>query len=236
MDSRRISKAISGSLEEKLKDEGGLFSSMVFPQTQAFTTDMRLVVSVPVLSLQMTVAEPIVSQAANCRTNALSFIIFFIANARLNVTAKGNPSGTATTTIVTATAKCSNIWSTSSPDQLKRSPSWYFWLSNPCERTTKVKRAKNKPMFPIVFATPLSLTCSGVSSSPLSVIAVIRLPHCVRIPTAVTSILHDPSRTLVPDKRKGLSSFTTTGSLSPVRLDSLINTEYPEIKRPSAGT
>ncbi|KAK9165322.1 hypothetical protein Scep_000513 [Stephania cephalantha] len=75
---------------------------------------------VPVLSLHMVVEDPIVSQAARWRTSALSFIIFFMAKARLKVTAKGSPSGTATTTIVTATAKYSSISSISSPDQLQR--------------------------------------------------------------------------------------------------------------------
>ena len=40
------------------------------------TTVMRLVVSVPVLSEQMAVALPMVSQASRCRTRLLSFIIF----------------------------------------------------------------------------------------------------------------------------------------------------------------
>jgi hypothetical protein len=53
----------------------------------------------------MQVAEPIVSQAERCLTSAFSFISFFIAKARLKVTANGNPSGTATTIIVTAIAK-----------------------------------------------------------------------------------------------------------------------------------
>uniref|UniRef100_A0A0A9D6I2 ACA1 n=1 Tax=Arundo donax TaxID=35708 RepID=A0A0A9D6I2_ARUDO len=184
----------------------------------------------------MVVAEPIVSHAAKLRTSALSFIIFFMANARLNVTANGNPSGTATTTMVTAIAKCSSSSSASFPDQLKSSPSWYFLLNNPWDRTMKVMTAKNSPIFPIIVATPLSLTCSGVSSSPPSLRVAINFPHWVRMPTVVTSILQDPSCTLVPDKRKGLSSFTATGSLSPVRLDSLINRENPEMKSPSAGT
>ena len=40
-------------------------------------------VSVPVLSLQMVVAEPMVSQAARWRTSALSFIILRMEYANL---------------------------------------------------------------------------------------------------------------------------------------------------------
>lgn len=59
----------------------------------------------PTLSEQMAVAPPIVSQAANTRTKLLSFIIFFMLYARDMVTAKGRPSGTATTTMVTPKMK-----------------------------------------------------------------------------------------------------------------------------------
>uniref|UniRef100_A0A0A9GLQ6 Uncharacterized protein n=1 Tax=Arundo donax TaxID=35708 RepID=A0A0A9GLQ6_ARUDO len=62
-------------------------------------------VRVPVLSLQIVVADPIVSQDESRLTRALSCIIFRIEYARVNVTAKGSPSGTATTTIVTAIVK-----------------------------------------------------------------------------------------------------------------------------------
>jgi hypothetical protein len=41
-------------------------------------TVMLLVVSVPVLSEQMVVAEPMVSQALSSRTRTMSLIIFFI--------------------------------------------------------------------------------------------------------------------------------------------------------------
>jgi hypothetical protein len=59
------------------------------------------VVRVPVLSVQMVVADPIVSQAARWRTKDLSAIILRIEYASVRVTANGSPSGTATTTIVT---------------------------------------------------------------------------------------------------------------------------------------
>ena len=68
---------------------------------KACTTVMRLVVKVPVLSEQMVVALPMVSQASKCRTRLLSAIIFFTEYAKERVTARGRPSGTATTKTVT---------------------------------------------------------------------------------------------------------------------------------------
>lgn len=47
-----------------------------FSQMYDCTTVIRFVVNVPVLSEQMAVALPIVSQASKCRTKLLSFIIF----------------------------------------------------------------------------------------------------------------------------------------------------------------
>jgi hypothetical protein len=75
------------------------------PPNHAFVTVMRFSVNVPVLSEQMSVALPIVSHAANTRIKLLSFNIFRVEYAREMVTAKGRPSGIATTIIVTAVMK-----------------------------------------------------------------------------------------------------------------------------------
>ena len=48
------------------------------PAMTPAVTVMRFSVSVPVLSLQMVVAPPIVSHAARKRTRLLSFIIFWV--------------------------------------------------------------------------------------------------------------------------------------------------------------
>lgn len=53
-----------------------------FSQMYDWTTVIRLVVSVPVLSEQMAVALPIVSQASRWRTRLLSFIIFCVRDGR----------------------------------------------------------------------------------------------------------------------------------------------------------
>ena len=63
-------------------------------------TVIRFAVSVPVLSEQIVVAEPMVSQALRALTRLLSAIIFDEEKARDRVTASGRPSGTATARIV----------------------------------------------------------------------------------------------------------------------------------------
>ena len=63
---------------------------------------MRLRVKVPVLSVQITVVAPIVSQACILRTRLFVWSMRRIEYARLSVTAIGRPSGTATTISVTA--------------------------------------------------------------------------------------------------------------------------------------
>ena len=66
---------------------------------------MRFCVSVPVLSVQMTVMAPIVSQACILRTRLLVLSMRRMLRARLRVTLMGSPSGTATTISVTAIMK-----------------------------------------------------------------------------------------------------------------------------------
>ena len=66
-------------------------------------------VSVPVLSVQMTVVAPIVSQACIFRTRLLDLSIFRMLKARLSVTLMGNPSGTVTTISVTEAMNADNI-------------------------------------------------------------------------------------------------------------------------------
>ena len=69
----------------------------VFSATHARTTRIWFSVSVPVLSLQMLVALPIVSHAARIRMRFLSLSIFWVEKDSEMVTASGRPSGTATT-------------------------------------------------------------------------------------------------------------------------------------------
>ena len=68
-------------------------------------TCMRFCVSVPVLSVQITVTAPIVSQAWSLRTRLLLLSMRRMFSARASVTAIGRPSGTAMTISVTAIMK-----------------------------------------------------------------------------------------------------------------------------------
>ena len=68
----------------------------------SFATAMLLVVSVPVLSEQMTVVQPRVSTAGSVRTMAFRRAIFWEPRARHVVTTAGRPSGMAATARATA--------------------------------------------------------------------------------------------------------------------------------------
>ncbi|VFR02310.1 unnamed protein product [Cuscuta campestris] len=70
--------------------------------------------------------------------------------------------------MVTAMAKKFMRLSASVPDHFVISPSLAFTDMYLPVRTKKVKRAKAKPIFPIIVATPFSFTCNGVSSSSVS--------------------------------------------------------------------
>jgi hypothetical protein len=63
-------------------------------------TVISFLVKVPVLSEQMCVAPPIVSADAIFLTRLLSFCILALEKLKEMVTARGNPSGMATTTTV----------------------------------------------------------------------------------------------------------------------------------------
>ena len=65
-------------------------------------------VSVPVLSLQMTVVDPRVSTEASCLTIALRFAIRCAPTARVTVTTAGRPSGIAATASATASSSTSS--------------------------------------------------------------------------------------------------------------------------------
>ena len=65
-------------------------------------TVIWFLVSVPVLSVQIVSAPPIVSEDANLRTQLFSLFIFMTEKAKDIVTARGRPSGIAITMTVTA--------------------------------------------------------------------------------------------------------------------------------------
>jgi hypothetical protein len=80
-------KTPSSSTLEKPSDTEDVSSSnplavLTVCAAHTFSTTMWFVVSVPVLSVQMQLADPMVSHAERCRTRARSCMSFFMANAR----------------------------------------------------------------------------------------------------------------------------------------------------------
>ncbi len=81
----------------------------VLPPAQPRTTVIWFCVSVPVLSEQMTVAQPSVSTAVSLRMSAWRLTIRCIPNARQMVTTAGSPSGTAAIARLTAIMNSSTM-------------------------------------------------------------------------------------------------------------------------------
>mmetsp|Transcript_24048 Transcript_24048/g.60402 ORF Transcript_24048/g.60402 Transcript_24048/m.60402 type:complete len:216 (-) Transcript_24048:959-1606(-) len=155
-----------------------LLGSQMDPATQDCMTVIMLVVSVPVLSEQIVVALPIVSHALDVLTMFWSVIILRTLKAKAMVTARGRPSGTATTKMVmpvmrkpihcelcTALFHCSLQHSVSAKRTPKR-----------MKRTMMMPPPKRAPTLVMRMVMASSLTCridlpdpsSSSSSSPLS--------------------------------------------------------------------
>lgn len=106
----------------------------------------------PVLSEQILVAPPIISQLANYLTKLFSSFIFPTEKARAIDTAKGSPSGTATTTIVTAIKNAFTIYFMDSKQTKQCVPIAIF--TPKCIHKANIVNAANKvPIFPISSAT-----------------------------------------------------------------------------------
>ena len=75
------------------------------PKQRIFCTDIWFVVSVPVLSEQITEQQPSVSTAGRCRMSAFRFAMRRVPSARHVVTTAGRPSGMAATARATASLK-----------------------------------------------------------------------------------------------------------------------------------
>ena len=145
---------------------------------------MRLRVSVPVLSVQMTVTAPIVSQACIFRTRLFVRSMRRIDMASERVIDMGSPSGTAMTMIATDTI---NIWSTSCEvsSQLpsERDPARYDLTS----MTAKIVAASAMPALPIRCDSRVSWRSSGVGSSFAREACSVTRPASEASPTAVAT-------------------------------------------------
>nr|GLL41113.1 hypothetical protein PanWU01x14_004110 [Ipomoea trifida] len=115
-----------------------------------------------------------------------------LLSTRVRVTAKGNPSGIATTTIVTAAAMIPTTeLITSSAFVLLPLNSLFPLSSLVCpvkyrtNKTTSTRKATAKPTLPMEVVSLLSLTWRGVCSLELLLILLIISPQVVFIPTEI---------------------------------------------------
>ncbi len=100
-DQQQRQRAVDGRPGAPDADRAGL------PGGSATTAVIRFSVSVPVLSLQMTVTAPSVSTAVSLRMSALRRSMRRAPSASAMVTTAGSPSGTAATARLTAVTKTS---------------------------------------------------------------------------------------------------------------------------------
>lgn len=103
----------------------------------------------PVLSLQISFAPPIVSLACNLFTKLFSLNIFWTLNASEIVTARGKPSGTATTIIVTAIMKKFKICIAEAQVRKAAVPENIVEIIRRMSKAAKVRIATYKPTIPI---------------------------------------------------------------------------------------
>ena len=192
------------------------------------TTVIWLVVSVPVLSLHTVVTPPMVSEASRWRTRFLSRIMCFMLYAKATVTAKGRPSGTATTTMDTAMTAKATTFSTASP--ASRPPS-----ESDCRTkylmtcAVRMNSAAARPSQPMRFAMTPSFSCSGVSGAAVRSVSMMR-PLKELTPTATTSMRPVPAATSVPDSRNGSTPSNVPGG----RVDP-VPAPAPPVPEPTGG-
>mmetsp|Transcript_4290 Transcript_4290/g.13725 ORF Transcript_4290/g.13725 Transcript_4290/m.13725 type:complete len:405 (-) Transcript_4290:1425-2639(-) len=196
---------------------------------------MRFVVRVPVLSEQMAVALPITSHLSRWRTKLLSFIMRCSEYMREMVTARGRPSGMATTAMVMPVMTASrrkeyHFWSSSS--SLLPVPSL---TPQRIMRTVMVSKATASPALPMKVAMASSFCCRSVWVSGDSRSARV-LPHWLFAPTATTTMRPVPFVMVVPLMRKRFfSTDFLTSSDSPVSALSSTTRLLDSTSTPSPG-
>lgn len=221
--------------------------------------NILFIVRVPVLSEQIVLAPPIVSQASIFLTRLLSKSIFLTEKARDSVTAKGSPSGMATTITVIPRMKKFKI-STTSTDVF-HSREIPFSMANLINITTTITIAEYSPNFPMSWASFYSFIWRGVGVGSDSTSKLLTFPMHDNSPTTITIILPSPARTLVPLMMIGDGTscfpalffypawtisycfylhlkkmFLCTGSVYPVIALSSVVMSFDSIRYPSEGT
>ena len=137
-------------------------------------------VTVPVLSVQITEAQPSVSTACRRLTSAFRASILRVASASAMVTVAGSPSG------IAAIATVMPVMSMARGGSPRRMPA-----RNTSPQTARQMTASTLPSSPRRF-------CSGVRSWEISVSIAEICPICVRLPVAMISASALPRVTDVP--------------------------------------
>jgi len=146
------------------------------------------------------------------------------------VTASGSPSGTATTMMVMAKMK-----NRSGPDENWASGNPLFSTIHRTMSTRKQSTPTPRPTLPTACASTVSASWRGVVPASPTTIAIVR-PHSEWTPTAVTTIVPDPSCTWVPHRIQGLPAGDfLTGSDSPVSDASSTTNPCAATSTPSAA-
>ena len=187
-------------------------------------------VSVPVLSEQMTVALPSVSTAGSRRIMAFRFAILSTPSDSMMVTSAGRLSGMAATPRLTEVINIEKIGCL-----------WYIPM---IKRPRQMRSATVPKTFPVWF----SFFWRGVSGAVSSEIIPAICPSSVFIPVQVTIAFPWPEMTSVPENAMFFCSAIGTASaligstlfsigwVSPVRVDSSIESPMQDAILTSAGT
>mmetsp|Transcript_19988 Transcript_19988/g.46221 ORF Transcript_19988/g.46221 Transcript_19988/m.46221 type:complete len:231 (-) Transcript_19988:678-1370(-) len=156
----------STSKPTPLTSTGSVFSK---PGHTIRVTVISFCVRVPVLSTQITVAQPSASTAGSFLTIALRAAIRITPSARVTVTQMGKPSGMA------ATARETPIWNMSS--------SFLPWITPMSAITPMMPKLSSESFCP----SSSIETCSGVFRCSTFFISWKVLPKSVFIPVAMTT-------------------------------------------------
>ena len=156
-----------------------------FSSPTCSTTVILFWVSVPVLSEQITCAQPSVSTAVRRRMTALRLDMLVTPMDRTTVTTVARPSGMAATASETATMKVSRMVEA---------------LNSPAVIRLKMKMKMQMPMTSLVSVLPrsVSLRCSGVCSCSVAARTPAILPISVSMPVPVTTMRPRPYTTVEP--------------------------------------
>ena len=200
------------------------------PKAQCSRLCMRLSVSVPVLSAQITLTEPSVSTLGRRRTSACTAASRRAPSASSTVTTAGRASGMAATARLRAV---SAIISSGSP---RSSPS-----AKTSAQMTSTASDSRRPK-------AASRRCSGVARNASAPSSAATRPSSVRAPVATTRPAARPCVTSVPLNamfERSPSGRSPAGSAacifstvtdSPVRADSSTRSRATSCRRRSAGT